>query len=56
MSRIRTKDKYQEKSMSDWPYDVDAKVKGGEIYKLLERLFPICRSITGNGVRQSLNI
>jgi len=27
-----------------------------EMYQLLIRLFPICRSITGNGVRQTLNI
>ena len=27
-----------------------------EIYKLCCRLFPICRSITGNGVRQTLDI
>lgn len=27
-----------------------------EMYKLLERLFPICRSITGNGVRKTLKI
>ncbi len=26
------------------------------MYKLAERLFPICRSITGNGVRQTLKI
>ncbi len=29
---------------------------GNEIYKLIEELFPICRSITGNGVRKSLKI
>jgi aminopeptidase-like protein len=29
---------------------------GREIYKLLEELYPICRSITGDGVRQTLNI
>ena len=27
-----------------------------EMYSLMERLFPICRSITGNGVRETLNI
>ena len=29
---------------------------GTSMYALAERLFPICRSITGNGVRQSLRI
>ena len=30
--------------------------KGSEMYNLAKRLFPICRSITGNGFRQSLEI
>ena len=30
--------------------------KGENIYKIAERLFPICRSITGNGVRETLDI
>ena len=30
--------------------------KGIEMYKLAERMFPICRSITGNGFRASLQI
>ena len=29
---------------------------GQEIYRLVSELYPICRSITGNGVRQTLNI
>jgi len=29
---------------------------GTEMYNLMERLFPICRSITGNGVRETLKI
>lgn len=27
-----------------------------EMYSLVKELFPICRSITGNGVRQTLSI
>ena len=27
-----------------------------ELFSLMETLFPICRSITGNGVRQTLKI
>ena len=29
---------------------------GNEIYALCDRLFPICRSITGNGVRETLRV
>ena len=29
---------------------------GNEIYQLIEKLFPLCRSITGNGVRSTLKI
>ena len=29
---------------------------GKEAYRLIERLFPICRSITGNGLRETLAI
>jgi len=31
-------------------------IDGGEMYNLMERLFPICRSITGDGVRETLKI
>jgi len=29
---------------------------GSEMYALAEELYPICRSITGNGARQTLRI
>jgi aminopeptidase-like protein len=31
-------------------------MRGDEIYNLMEKLWPICRSITGDGVRETLNI
>lgn len=31
-------------------------MKGKKIYKLAESLYPICRSITGAGVRETLSI
>ena len=34
----------------------DMTALGVEMHSLLRTLFPICRSITGNGVRQTLNI
>jgi aminopeptidase-like protein len=34
----------------------DCDAIGKEIYALIKELFPICRSITGNGVRQTLKI
>jgi aminopeptidase-like protein len=35
-------------------HDGAAVVDGGEVYALVEELYPICRSITGDGVRQTL--
>lgn len=29
---------------------------GRQIYQMISRLYPICRSITGNGVRETLKI
>ena len=34
----------------------NSKKTGKEMLQLMKELFPICRSITGNGVRQTLNI
>lgn len=36
--------------------DDDPKVLGDSMYKLADRLFPICRSITGTGVRETFDI
>ncbi len=36
--------------------DDDPKVLGDSMYKLADRLFPICRSITGQGVRETFAI
>lgn len=36
--------------------DLKYTVSSGEMYRLIERMYPICRSITGNGVRETLNI
>jgi aminopeptidase-like protein len=35
---------------------LDLNAAGREMYERVERLYPICRSITGNGVRQTLHI
>lgn len=34
----------------------DLKIIGQSMYNLCIELFPICRSITGNGVRKTLSI
>jgi aminopeptidase-like protein len=34
----------------------NAKDVGQEMYRLMSKLYPICRSITGNGFRETLNI
>src|SRR5262245_66640564 len=34
----------------------DTHCAGAEMYSLLAELYPICRGITGNGVRQTLQI
>lgn len=36
--------------------DVSALEEGAESYAIVKALYPICRSITGNGVRQSLSL
>lgn len=38
------------------PENIEWQTLGSEMYRLITRLYPICRSITGEGVRETLNI
>jgi aminopeptidase-like protein len=38
------------------PLAADDKASGAALYRLAQRLYPICRSITGEGVRQTLEL
>ena len=42
--------------MLDVLQTLDSEREGAEVYALIKELYPICRSITGNGLRQSLQI
>src|ERR1700722_4958213 len=44
------------RSMTDLPPAVDVEAAGRELYDRIGRLYPICRSITGNGVRETLRL
>ncbi len=37
-------------------HEINVVEEGKKMYELAERLYPICRSITGNGVRETLSI
>ena len=41
-------------NMADLQIQIDPAAVGREIYSLVEKLYPICRSITGDGFRQTL--
>ena len=43
-------------SVTDLLERFDAAAAGARAYSLIERLYPICRSITGDGVRKSLRL
>jgi aminopeptidase-like protein len=43
-------------NIADRKTSLDPMKAGREIYALIEELFPICRSITGNGLRETLKI
>ena len=42
--------------MNGDPHPLDGAAAGLAMHQLAARLFPICRSITGEGVRQTLRI
>ena len=46
----------QKESLASLISNIDVDVCGQEMYALIERLYPDCRSITGNGVRRSLSV
>jgi aminopeptidase-like protein len=42
--------------LADLLKEIDSREEGRAAYALVERLYPFCRSITGNGVRRSLRL
>jgi aminopeptidase-like protein len=44
------------KLIRDLVNEVDPQKEGALAYAMIERLYPICRSVTGNGVRESLHL
>jgi len=42
--------------LQNWEWEFEEKEIGRSMYDLIQKLYPICRSITGNGVRETLKI
>src|SRR5687767_15109225 len=42
--------------IADLRAEVDAPALGAELHERIRRLYPICRSITGQGVRETLRL
>ena len=49
-------DKQNKPDISNIISTMNYKVTGKKMYRLIKELYPICRSITGNGVRETLRI
>jgi aminopeptidase-like protein len=45
-----------DRGLADLLNRIDPREEGAIAYSLVERLYPLCRSITGNGVRRSLRL
>src|SRR5436309_3155464 len=56
MSRSTDRIESPRKTLRDMLRSVDQAAEGGEAYAAIKALYPICRSITGEGVRESLRL
>jgi aminopeptidase-like protein len=53
-SKFQDKAEHSRRCLSDLLNEIDTQKEGAESYAIVEALYPICRSITGDGLRQSL--
>ncbi len=56
MTRSRNQTGPPSRHLSEQIQSIDPLAEGNEGYAVIKALYPICRSITGNGVRQSLRL
>ncbi len=56
MTRSRNQTGPPSRHLSEQIQSIDPLAEGNKGYALIKALYPICRSITGNGVRQSLRL